>query len=981
MTPIEFLKALWPSEGVYCLAIPRGPGGAYKHWTFDTIEDAAAQASKAAAFADVYFNIHTLRHKQVNHLTEIDPRTNQPKVQVRVQRNMLCARAFFFDIDVGNHVDKYPTRAAAMEGLKAFVAATGLPRPMIVSSGGGFHIYWRLVDSIPSEEWRDHAARLRQLAAHYGFKVDRSRTTDSSSVLRVAGTLHRKDPLDIKPVEVVFPGVETGTGAFVKMLNEAVIRTGEEPVEAPKLAQAELSLLGSNTDMPYDGPNPSPAAIFSACGQMRRILEMRGKFSEPEWYRIAIGVGRFVEGGQRVVHNLSKGHPQYSEAATNAKIKQNEAAQKGPSSCASVAWASAVGDSICQTCPMRGQVYGPLQAALYQDPAPPPMHLEIVNGVEEVIAIPDPPEPFIRLKDGAGIAIVAKNADGTTETNTIYDYDLYPIRRLANLAQGIEQQVWHVCLPNGEAKDITFDADQVYDSRKFVVTIANSGIYPHRGDIPSLQEYMVAYIAELQKLASADSQCNHLGWIDDQRAFVLPDKVLQLDGSSRPAQLSLGAQRASAAVERRGTLAEQVRLLQFYNHPDYLPNQFLILAGLAAPIFFATGHHGVVVNASGDAGASKSTTLYTAASMWGQPEMYPINGTNNGATVRGRNERLTTLANLPICVDEITHMPAKDAVDLAMSVTQPGHRIRLQTDGVERASIGSYKATMMLTTANNSLHSVLSLDNAAGTAGSMRVFEIKFRIASVHQKHEADDFLYNLKQHYGHIGEVFISTVIKNLEPIKARVRAVMKEIDLAAGIHSSERFWSATIAAVLVTAELARSMGLLGFSADLLRAWALNYQIPYMRGVVGQEYSDPLSIFADYLEQINGNIVSMRKGQGGNISNIIHQPRGGALLAHFDVDTGMMYVLKKAFKEHCAKIGANSTRILDDLSAPRDGARIVVDKDVRRTLGAGSDMAKGQSWCFAVNMRHPTVSGQVDLKVIQGGAGAATDIKQGATA
>lgn len=961
MTPIEFLRALWPAEGIYCLAVPRGPGGAYKHWTFDTIDDAADQAAKAAAHADVYFNIHTLKERQVPHLVEAG------KTQVRVQRNMRAARCFFFDIDIGDHIDKYGTREEALTGLKAFVAATELPRPMIVSSGGGFHIYWRLIDALDTDEWRDHAARLRQLAIHYGFKVDRSRTTDSSSVLRVAGTFNRKNPLHPRPVEVVFPSVEIGTGVFVKALNEAVIKTGEIPADAPRLAQAELT-LGSNTDVPYDGPNPSPVSVFSSCAQMARIASLKGHFSEPEWYRLAIGVGRFIEGGSRIVHRLSAGHPGYSEASCNAKIKQSETAQKGPSSCASIAYASSLGDSPCSVCPVRGQVYGPIQAALFKDPAPPPMHLETVGDVEVIIAIPDPPAPFMRLKDGTGVAVVAKNADGTEETSKIYDYDLYPIRRLANTQQGMEQQVWHVCLPNGEAKDITFDADQVYDMRKFIVTIANNGIYPHKGAIPHLQEYMVAYIAQLQKLASADSQCNHLGWIEDQSAFVLPDKVLLADGTVRSSQLSLGAQRASAAVERKGSLIKQVQLLQFYAHPDYLPNQFFILCGLAAPIFFATGHHGVVVNASGDAGASKSTSLYTAASFWGQPELYPINGTNNGATVRGRNERVTTLANLPIAVDEITHMPSKDAVDLAMSVTQPGHRIRLQTDGVERASIGSYKATIMLTTANNSLHSVLSLDNAAGTAGSMRVFEIMFRVGHVHQKHEADDYLHDLKQNYGHVGERFMMEVIKRLAWVKARVREVTKEIDLAAGIASSERFWSATAAAVLVAAELARDTGLLLYSPDQLKQWIVNYQIPYMRGVVNKEYSDPLSILTDYLETINGNIVTIRKSQG-NFPNILTQPRGGALLAHFDLDDGMIYVLKKAFKDHCAKIGANATKIIGDLHTLRDGAAIIAQTDTRRTLGAGTDMAKGQSWCFAVNVRHPAVSGAVDLKVITGGA------------
>lgn len=969
MTPIEFLQALWSGEGVYCLAIPRG-NGAFKHWTFDTIEDAARQAVTAAAKMDIYFNVHTLKQKQVQSPTEIDPRTGQPKLQVRVQWNMRAARCFFFDIDVGKK-DCYPDQREALSALIQFTRKTKLPRPMVVSSGRGLHVYWRMVDALPSDEWRDHAARMRQLAIHHGLKVDRSRTTDSSSVLRVAGTLNHKDPLNPSPVQVLLEGDEIGTGALTKAISDAVVDAAEVPAFAPRLNPP--GLLGSNTDMPYDGPRPKMRAVFLACEQMRRIGLARGQFSEPEWYRMAIGVGRFTEEGNRGVHQLSRGHPGYSEAACNAKIKQNEAAQRGPSSCATVAAHSEVGDAPCMTCPFRadveaGRIHGPIQAALYRDPAPPPVHMELVGDQEVSVTLPDPPKPFMRLKDGGGIAIVAKNADGSEETQKIYDYDLYPIRRLSNPIQGVEQQVWHVCLPNGEARDLTFDADQVYDMRKFVVTIANNGIYPHKGHIPHLQEYMVAYIAQLQKLAAADAQCNHLGWADDHAAFILPDKIMHLDGTVTPSQLSVGAQRASAAVEKKGSIVEQVRLLQFYAHPDYLPNQFFILAGLGSPIFYATGHHGVVVNASGDAGASKSTTLYTAASQWGHPKLYPINGTNNGATMRGRNERVTVLANLPIAVDEITHMPAKDAIDLAMSVTQPGHRIRLQTDGVERASIGSHKATTMLTTANNSLHSVLSLDNAAGTAGSMRVFEILFQARSVHKKHEADEYLFELEQHYGWIGERFMAYVLANRDKVVERVRKMMKAIDEEAQIQSSERFWSAIIAVVLVTAEIARELGLLMFSPDALRRWAIEHQIPHMRGVVKQEYSDPLSVVADYLEQINGNIVVMRKGNG-NISNILHQPRGGALLAHYDVDDGLMYVLKKAFKDHCARIGANSTKIIDDLHQHRDGARIIPLRETRRTLGAGTDLAKGQSWCFSINMAHPSVSGVVPMTVIQGGA------------
>jgi hypothetical protein len=47
---------------------------------------------------------------------------------------------------------------------------------------------------------------------------------------------------------------------------------------------------------------------------------------------------------------------------------------------------------------------------------------------------------------------------------------------------------------------------------------------------------------------------------------------------------------------------------------------------------------------------------------------------------------------------------------------------------------------------------------------------------------------------------------------------------------------------------------------------------------------------------------------------------------------------------------------------------RIVPQTHTRRVLGAGTELAKAQSWCFAINMSHPAVSGIVDLKVVPGG-------------
>ena len=973
MTAADFLRRVWPADGVYALATPfRIPGTTswtYTHKTFPTIELAAQHVQLHAHRMDLFFAVHTLKEPRVWNPAKTDRRTGElGAYEVRTQANMAAARCFFFDLDVGTSTTqhaKYETQHDAVADLMRFCAETQLPRPLLTSSGGGVHVYWVLSDAIPSPEWKQIANTLRQLARHHGLRADPARTTDTASVLRVAGTFNHKQLGNPRPVRVLYASpTDTPVGVFRKLVQDAVIRAGLNVRPLPTfLAESEL---GSNLQEVYDGPPVTLKALVTACAQMHRIVRLQGNVSEPEWYH-SINLVRFVEHGDTLVHKLSAGHPQYDRDATDAKLLQLSQKQIKPTSCAKLA--EVCGDDACLGCPFAGKVKSPIVAARYKDAAPAPQAVVHLGAQIVTTIVPDPPAPYLRMK-GGGIAVQGTSKDGDETHTLIYPHDLYPLRRLVNSASAVEQQMWCVVLPREGPKEFILDADALYDRRKFVVTIANHGVYPSANYIPFLQDYMIAYITELQRLTDAEAQCNHLGWTNDQTAFILPDKILQEDGSAKPAMLSLGAARASAQVHKKGDLATQVELLDFYNHPAYLPNQFYILASLAAPIFYATGHHGVILNASGEAGASKSTSLYTAASCWGQPELYPINGTNNGATVRGRNERVTTLANLPVCVDEITHMPVRDAVDLAMNITQPGHRIRLNTDGVERNATGSYKATIMLTTANNSLHGVLSVDNAAGTAGSMRVFEIVFKAHSVHMKHEADAFWHALKQHYGHVGEAFMHHVMQHHTAVADRVRAVMKDIDITANIQSSERFWSATIAAVLVAGEIATQLGLIRYDVAALRQWVLTYQIPYMRGVVVEEYANPLGILAEYLEQINGDILVTSKMSGTtNLTNVIKAPRG-QLLAHYEPDAKVMWVLKKGFKDYCVRVGANFLKILDELSQSALDAngrpkRIIGNKHMRKVLGAGTEYAKAQSWCFTLNMDHSEITGVVDLGLV----------------
>ena len=979
MTPKEFLRTVWPTTGHYCLAYPFVPGGKPQvQKVFETIDDVETYVGANHTKHDLFFTMFTLREKQVFDPDKVDYKTGaRGAMAIRKHSNMLAAKVYWLDVDAGE-TKPYKTQGDAIAAVIDFVTKAQLPVPTVVSSGNGLHVYWLIDNPLAPEHWLATAVQLGQLAEALDLKVDNSCTTDVARILRIPGTKNFKDSANPLPVAILKAGPVSATKDLQKAVADALTRAGGIPLAVPKFPGSLLTgpLGPSNMTREYDGPPTDIVDVGKACVQLRTILKTRGNCSEPTWYAGIIGTTIFMRSdtmdGVQLAHHFSSKYPRYSKAETDAKIDQRRRAANAPTSCRKIAEVSPLGLAGCIGCVFANDpsVPNPLVAARKSARATQPIVQHLVAGVPIQVAIPDPPPPYARLKDG-GIARMGKNKDGDDVVEVIYPYDLFPLRRLVDIGNAHEQQVWCVELPREGRKEFLLEAPALYDSRKFTEAISHQGIYPHKAHVPYLQDYMVAYITELQKKADAEAQASHLGWSEDFTQFILPDKILCADGTVKPSTLSIGAQRSSEHVGTLGNLADQVALMGFYNRDEYLAHQLFMLGGLAAPIFGMTGYHGMIVNASGDAGSSKSTALYTTMGWWGVPELYAINGTNSGATTRARNERVTVLANLPIGVDEVTHLPIKETIDLAMGVTQPGHRLRLQTDGTERRSNGGHKATILMTTSNHSLHNVLATDNTAGTAGSMRVFEIRLRLSGAHEKPEADAFLRQIKMHYGHIGPAFAAYVVKNYAKIEKRVHAMMKKIDVEAKIKASERYWSAYVAACIVVGEIAFELGLLAFDTAKLYRYALDVEIPAQRGTVTEQYSTPIAILGDFLETIQGNILTTTKTQfSGRLEPHIKSHPHGALLAHYEMYDRTLFVLKKGFRDYCQKIGASSQSIVDELNklVPDNTGklnRIISNKNIRRTLGAGTDYAKTQSWCFVLDMTHPDVADEIDPETL----------------
>lgn len=977
MNALEFLEAVWPADGYYCIALPYKTG--YAHYVFDNISDAAAFVERKKDTDNVFFSVHSLKEKQVWNPNKKDWKTGElGAFEKRVQSNMQEARAFFFDLDVdgaGENPKKYASQYEAMTGLIQFCKDAQLPRPMVTSSGGGLHVYWLLEDSMLSDQWRVQAARLKQLADHYKLKVDPARTTDTASVLRVAGTYNLKTDTK-RPVVVKATGVVTPNDAFIKILTDAVTATGMK-LTTMSAARSIPASWGSNLIVDQSNlPAPTMGAVLKACPLFQYYARNPEKMSESEWYQ-SLNVVRFTDKGEANAHKWSQKDPaRYDYDATQTKLDNQKSRidpttnkPMGVTKCTTFAALS--GSEYCNNCifSRMENVKTPIGAATYKSDAPPPIIEMPIGDQIQTIEIPPPPFPYQRLAEGK-IVMTTKDKEGEEVIVEVLRHDLHPLWRMRNSITNVEELYWRAYPGKDGIVDFPLSPEALYDDRKLTVSLSNMGIYPSVANLKYLRFYMVAYIQHLQSLSKSDEQRQHLGWVDDLSGFVLPDKMY-VAGGIEPVRLSRSAINGSSPIKKKGTLEKQVELLNIYNRPDRIAHQFFILAGLGSIGLRATDQHGVIINASGQSGASKSTTLYAAASLWGEPKTYTIDGTYRGMTLNALNERVGILGNLPVCVDEITKMQQKDMVNLVMGVSQPQpKKIRCNNSGELREIPTNIRSTMMLTTANVSLHAVLSGDDASGTAGSMRVLEIMLPKIPHYEKSIGDQFLYGLRENYGHIGEVVVQYVTDHREEVDIRIRKKMEQIDAEGRIQGDERFWSAAAAPTIVKGEIARELGVLNFDMAAIQHWFIHVQLPYMRGVVVEEYVTPIGVVTNYLEHINSNILVTKKSSFGSGATIERHPQG-SLLARYDMSDNILWVLKKNFKDYCVKTGANGKQLLDTLFEPTilpgvASRRIVTSLSVRKVLGAGTDYAKAQAECFTLDMNHPELSGVLPTDLIQ---------------
>ncbi|WP_426440113.1 AAA family ATPase [Bradyrhizobium genosp. P] len=338
-------------------------------WPFKTVDDflsRAALVESTSQFFDVWF----CTSQQSDIATNAE--TGKAKAR-RLAANATWLKAIWIDIDVkpddttGKH---YTSISKALAAIRKFRKKIGLPTPSaVVKSGGGVHVYWIADAAMTPDDWRGHAEGLKALLIREGVKCDTGLTTDSARILRVPDTLNHKysPPRLVKLVHLGRPydfATELCTLRNVTSIKLAanvlspslvpVIEPGHESAFGDPPAPAFASFPGADdlTARIRRSSHPlDPGPVFEKCGFSRHARDTGGADYDQTLWMYSVLLATFLEGGEAIAHEISKGHRDYTSADTQAMYERKLAdrAERGIGwpSCATIRGA---GCQSCATC-------------------------------------------------------------------------------------------------------------------------------------------------------------------------------------------------------------------------------------------------------------------------------------------------------------------------------------------------------------------------------------------------------------------------------------------------------------------------------------------------------------------------------------------------------------------------------------------------------------------------------------------------------
>jgi hypothetical protein len=740
---------------------------------------------------------------------------------LRNRQNTLCSKALFADIDKG-----YPSPTEAIRALIKFCEDTGSPHPSaLVVSGNGIHVYWFSTVALPPATWGKYARALDTLLTTHGVKHD-SVTTDITRLLRPPGTYNNKGyerGIPPKPVELKLlspSDIDFSTwhslNAVQTLEPAGVIHSiaTEDIYVNPEDANVAPSKLITDNLKPEDwGSSPLPLEPILQCPMFKHTLDTRGDgIPQPLWNQQALAC-TFIEGGEKLFHQLSDGDPRYNYDDTAAmyarKVGERERLGLGYPSCETFA---RDGSKQCNTCSLKGTIRSPLNMRLPKPQpakvtAPPPATAHAANNPHGLVLPPG--YAFSNRRPGA-IDCVTLSVNKVPEqhemimsvlwdfkctTNRIGEYDL-TFKASTNLA---------------ESTEVTLKNSILTSPQEIVKTMYSAGVSLDPTQSHRICRFMTTFMSRLLEVEQAISGVPY-GWISTAKqgekteitGFAYGGKVFNTNGTV--GRSTAGDRVLQQTYMPRGDRATWLTALDILLNQNRVPLQTIALTGFASPLMKLTGFHGVSVLVWGDTGANKSTGAYQAMSVWGSPKGIKEVPSTSLMSLQGKMAETRHLLNV---WDDIQPLQYERIARLVMEVTQ-GKGGGKMTPNHAQKDMGEWDA-ILLTTSNDSLGSIIQKLNKNNAAALSRCFEFKVEKseAEVSSSLDVQPFYTALDDNFGYMGYRYAELLGHKITRVRELIKAAQEQIEKCMGgvTGADERYWSAAATCLLASAYIANSL------------------------------------------------------------------------------------------------------------------------------------------------------------------------------
>ena len=527
--------------------------------------------------------------------------------------------------------------------------------------------------------------------------------------------------------------------------------------------------------------------------------------------------------------------------------------------------------------------------------------------------IPTYPHPYFRGKNG-GIYIMAKE-DEEAEPVCVYEHDLYVVKRMNDPDPSVgELALLRLHLPQDGVREFTVPLSIISSKDKVREALATKGVVAGGKKMEAIANFVMLFIKELQYKKKAELMRTQFGWADKNSKFIIGDREITRDGTFHSPPSS-ETEAIAQHMRPMGTLEKWKEVFNIYSAPGLEGHAFAALTAFGAPLFKFTGHNGAIINLiHKTSGTGKSTILYMCNSVYGHPDKLAAIWKD---TLAAKILKLGVFNNLPFTVDEVTNMTPADFSTLAYSMSQGRGADRSQASANKLRINNTTWQTMSVASSNASFYEKLGVHKNSPDGEMMRLFEYQIHPTNIIPPHVAKEmFDHQLKENYGHAGDIYCAHLLNEMEEVIAGLRAIQQRIDAEMKLTNRERFWSAVIACNLTGGIIARNLGLINYDMKAIYAWAMDI-LKTVREDIAAPANGASAVIGDFMNRNLQNIliVNDEVDKRSKMHAVpIQEPRGKELVMRYEPDTKMLFIVAKDFKKYCVDFQVGYKDTLNEL-------------------------------------------------------------------